>query len=243
MKNKVVIIEDEPLAVSVIERYLSAHPDYEVIAVCPNGLEGLKAIRELKPDLIFLDVQMPKISGFEMLELLENPPFVIFTTAFDEYAFKAFEANALDYLLKPFDEERFARALKKYEEMSGSGNHLNFEELPAREEDKGRVVVKKGNDIIILPIGEIMYFEAYDNYVKIHTSEFRYLKKKTLNFFEQNLAEKGFIRVHRSYLINSNMITRLEAASKDQYLVILKNGEKIPASRNGYQKLKEALNL
>src|SRR5206468_1217659 len=186
------------------------------------------------PHLIFLDIQMPKINGFEMLELIEQPPAVIFTTAFDEYAMKAFETHAVDYLLKPFTTERFEKALEKFfnhapvikkntENLIQSINHL-----PAQSE---RVVVKTGGKIKIIPVPDILYLEAADDYVKIHTKDGNYLKNKTMNYFEQVLPDKQFIRVHRSFIINVSEITRIDNYEKENHLAILKSKTTVPVSR------------
>lgn len=247
MIKKAILIDDEPLAVALVQEYLQAHSDIEVVKVCHNGFEGMKAILEHHPDLVFLDVQMPKLTGFEMMELLEEPPAVIFTTAFDEYALKAFEAHAVDYLLKPFSRERFDTALQRWRER-----HLPVQQAATREllqqhtsqpEEQQRVVVKSGNSIRIVPVPEIKYVEAFDDYVKIHTAEGEFLKKKTMAHFEQQLPATLFVRVHRSFLINIQEITRIEPMAKEQYVALLKDGTHIPLSKTGYPKLKEVLGL
>ena len=184
---KVVIIDDEPLAQSIVEEYLAQHADFEILATCNNGYEGLKAIQNHNPDLIFLDIQMPKITGFEMLELVENLPSVIFTTAFDEYAMKAFEANAIDYLLKPFSKERFDKAIQKFlltfhsSKEQGQKQTADFvAQNNISGENQHRIVVKNGADIRIIPIQEVHHIDAYDDYVKIHTKAGMSLKKQTL---------------------------------------------------------------
>lgn len=243
---KVVIIDDEPLARSIVADYLKNHNDIQIVAECDNGFQGVKAINEHQPDLIFLDIQMPKINGFEMLELLDQPPAVIFTTAFDEYAIKAFEANSVDYLLKPFSRERFASALEKWEkQFESKESNQRIEKLigdtPLQREESNRVVVKVGSEIVIVPVNEINYLEAYDDYVKIFTSKGHYLKKRTMNHYENVLDNTKFLRTHRSYLINLEQLTRIEPLEKNTYLAILRSGQKIPVSRSGYLKLKEKL--
>jgi two-component system LytT family response regulator len=247
---KVLIIDDEPLARSIVKECLQLHPQLQVMEECGNGFEGVKAIQQHNPDLIFLDVQMPKITGFEMLELVENPPHIIFTTAFDEYAMQAFEANAVDYLLKPFSQERFDRAISKWMELnkhqppvkaSSTENLLkHFAKHPAHHE---RVVVKTGVKIKIIPIYEIHYLEAADDYVKIITAEGSFLKKNTMSYFEEMLDAALFIRTHRSYIINIQQITRIDPYEKENHLAILKSGAKVPVSRAGYPKLKAVLGL
>ncbi|WP_339793333.1 response regulator, partial [uncultured Imperialibacter sp.] len=187
--TKVILIDDEPLARSMVKEYLSAYADIAIVDECNDGFEGVKAIAQHKPDLIFLDIQMPKINGFEMLELVENPPAVIFTTAFDEYAIQAFEQHALDYLLKPFSKERFDKAIQKWRGQQGGAQQGTTEllENTSLPEERLRIVVKKGSNIVILPIQTVHYLEAYDDYVKIHTKEGFYLKKKTMGHFEKVL--------------------------------------------------------
>lgn len=243
--SKVIIIDDEFLARSMVKEYLKKHPQLEVVAECGDGFEGLKAIQEHQPDLIFLDIQMPKISGFEMLELVENPPAVIFATAFDEYAIKAFEAHAIDYLLKPFDQDRFDKAVSKFmaqnrPAVENTKELLNDAQLPG---SNSRIVVKNGSKIKIIPVQEVLYLEAADDFVKIFTKEGYYLKNKTMAFFESFLPADMFVRSHRSYILNIQEITRIDPYEKDGHVAILKNGAKINVSRNGYSKLKTVLGL
>lgn len=239
---KVIIIDDEPLARNIIKEYLQSFTQAQVVAECGDGFEGTKAIAQHQPDLIFLDVQMPKINGFEMLELIDNPPPVIFTTAFDEYAVKAFEARAIDYLLKPFGKERFDKAFSKFLEQKNKISSSFAEEI-APPESQNRVVVKKGQNIIVVPVHKIHYFEAFDDYVKIYTAEGFYLKKKTMAFFEKVLDTTQFVRVHRSYLLNLQELTRIEPMEKDNHQALLKSGTKIPLSQSGYAKLKNTLGI
>ncbi len=247
MNYKVLIIDDEPLARSIVKECLQQHPQLEVKEECTNGFEGVKAIQQHQPDLIFLDIQMPKITGFEMLELIENPPHVIFTTAFDEYAMQAFEANAIDYLLKPFSQQRFDKAISKWMELSKKVTTTSTEHLlkeaakhPAQNE---RVVVKTGTKIKIIPVNDIHYLEAADDYVKIVTDEGSFLKKQTMSYFEEVLNTSLFVRTHRSYMVNMQQITRIDPYEKENHVAILKSGAKIPVSRAGYPKLKTVLGL
>ncbi len=243
---KVVIIDDEPLARSVIRDYLSGYPDIDVVAECANGFEGLKAISAFAPDLVFLDIQMPKITGFEMLELIDNPPGVIFTTAFDDYAIRAFESNAIDYLLKPFSKDRFVKAFHKWMELRKSKDAgKSIKKLIDKEnqvtEPVNRIVVKNGNEIRIIPTSDVFYIEAYDDYIKIHIRQDCFLKTQTLNKTELLLDPRQFVRAHRSYIINLNEITRIELIAKDSYEAILRDGARIPLSRTGYSRLKSKL--
>ncbi|MBT1689748.1 LytR/AlgR family response regulator transcription factor [Dawidia soli] len=246
---KTILIDDEPLARSITREYLQAHAaDIAVVAECNDGFEGIKAIAHHKPDLIFLDIQMPKINGFEMLELLEQPPAVIFTTAFDEYAMKAFEAHAIDYLLKPFSRERFDKALEKWMQQRGHADKSTQQAAILREEirqpeERTRVVVREGGNIRIIPVQDIHYVEAYDDYVKIYTAKEMFLKKKTMSFYEQSLDPAQFIRVHRSYMIQLTQLTRIEPLEKDTHVALLKSGVRIPLSKAGYSKLKSVLGI
>jgi two-component system, LytTR family, response regulator len=243
---KCVIIDDEPLARSLVKEYLGSWKEIEVAAECNDGFEGVKAIMQHKPSLIFLDVQMPKISGFEMLELLDPAPPVIFTTAFDEYAIKAFESHAIDYLLKPFSKERFDNAVKKWldgkSKNESAGTSIQNELLKTGEETE-RIVIKINGEIRIVPAKEIFYIEAYDDYVKIFTKDDWFLKKKTMNYFEKTLDPKQFVRAHRSFILNLSQLTKIEPYEKEGHLVIMKNGAKIPVSRSGYQNLKTVLGI
>jgi two-component system LytT family response regulator len=244
---KVIIIDDEPLARSIVTEYLQYHPDLVVAQVCSDGFEGVKAIQQYKPDLIFLDVQMPKINGFEMLELIDDPPAVIFTTAFDEYAIKAFEAHAVDYLLKPFSRDRFDKAIKKWKEQKNQPPVKATQELldeaalfPAQSQ---RIVIKDGSKIKIIPVQDVFYLEAADDFVKVFTKEGYFLKNKTMNHFEKLLDASQFVRSHRSYIINISQITRIDPYEKDSHVAVLLSGTKVPISRGGYSKVKEVLGL
>jgi len=242
---KTILIDDEPLARTILKEYLKAYPDIHLVQECNDGFEGVKAIAQHQPDLIFLDIQMPKINGFEMLELIDNPPAVIFTTAFDDYAIKAFEAHAVDYLLKPFSKDRFDKAVQKWLAQKSSSKNMQalLETTPQRPEEQHRIVVKKGANIVIIPVHKVHYLEAYDDYVKIHTAEGFYLKKKTMSHFEQSLNPLQFVRVHRSYLIHLQELTRIEPLEKDSHVALLKSGTRIPLSQSGYGKLKEMLGI
>lgn len=244
-KLSVIIVDDEPLARSVVKEYLSSYDDIDIIQECGDGFEGVKAIANHSPDLIFLDIQMPKINGFEMLELIDKPPAVIFTTAFDEYAMQAFETNAIDYLLKPFSKERFDKALQKWRSQNSKTDNMSplLEEVVKQPEERNRVVVKVGSAIKILPVQDIFYIEAYDDYVKIHTKDGFHLKKKTMNFYENALNKDQFVRVHRSYIISLQQLTKIEIKEKDTHVVKMKDGTIVPMSKSGYSRLKEILGL
>ena len=241
---KTIIIDDEPLARSIIKEYLQSYSEIEIVSECNDGFEGMKAIQQHRPDLVFLDIQMPKINGFEMLELFDDPPSVIFTTAFDEFAIKAFELNAIDYLLKPFNKERFDKAVQKFLQQSTNQQTQSVLETAAQSPgQQNRVVVKVGNKIKIIPVNQINSLEAADDYVKIVTAEGSFLKKRTMNFFEQSLATWHFVRIHRSYIVNTQLITRIDAHEKDSHLLLLSSGAKLPVSKTGYSKLREILGI
>jgi two-component system LytT family response regulator len=288
---KAVIIDDEPLARMIVQEYLQSYTRIAVVQECGDGFEGIKAIQQHHPDLIFLDIQMPKINGFEMLELVEDPPAVIFTTAFDEYAIRAFENHAVDYLLKPFTKQRFDKAVGKwldqYTAAQGSAptsagaanstasnasnstaNPPTNPASPASSEpgasttvsfgnktrdlldtaahspsQQQRVVVKTGGKIKIIPVEDIHYLEASDDYVKIHTHNGAFLKNKTMNYFEQVLDPNHFVRTHRSYILNVQQVTRIDPYEKDSHLCVLQSGAQVPVSKSGYVKLKAVLGL
>lgn len=243
-----IIIDDEPLARSIVIEYLQQFPEIKIVQECSNGFEGLKAIMQYQPDLVFLDIQMPKINGFEMLELIDQPPAVIFTTAFDEYAIRAFETHAVDYLLKPFSKERFQKAIEKFlnqaslQQQKKATSHLlqSSVEFPAQQE---RIVVKNGVKIKIIPLSEVLYLEAADDYVKIFTVEGHFLKNRTMAHFEKTLPPDQFVRTHRSFMLNIKEITRIDPYEKESHLAILRSGARIPVSKTGYAKLKSILGL
>lgn len=239
---KAFIVDDEPLAREVVKKHLQKYTDIVLVGEANDGFEALKLIPEVKPDLLFLDIQMPKINGFELLELLSENPSVIFTTAFDEFALKAFEVNALDYLLKPFSEERFDNAVSK--KRNSELQHETKRDIPLQIiHEQNRIVVKDGTEIKIIPIDEVDYIEAYDDYVKIYQGKKYILKKQTMNHFEQVLPKDQFIRIHRSYILNVNQLTKIESYEKNSYVAILKSGTSIPISRSSYSDLKARLGL
>jgi len=241
---KTILIDDEPLSREILKSYLKKFPELEVVDECNDGFEGVKSIQQHQPDLVFLDVQMPKINGFEMLELIHPMPAVIFITAFDEYALKAFEANAIDYLLKPVSEARFTKAIQKYLDKSQVHKPNDLLEVMAQTPaQNNRIVVKTGNKVKIIPTHEIHYLEADDDFVKIVTAEGAFLKNKTMSFYEQILDGQQFVRVHRSYILHISQITRIEPYQKETHMAILRNGQQIPISKTGYSKLKSILGL
>ena len=240
---KVIIIDDEPLARSIIKEYLQAYPNISVAEECNDGFEGIKAIQQHQPDLIFLDIQMPKINGFEMLELIDNPPLVIFTTAFEEYAIKAFDAHAADYLLKPFSKERFDKAIQKMLLQKNNTAQAVVSTALQTPTASNRIVVKDNGKIKIIPLAQVQYIEAADDYVKIHTADGNFLKKKTMQYFEDSLPQQEFIRIHRSYIVNAQLITRITPYEKESHLALLTTGVQVPVSKAGYSKLKMVLGI
>lgn len=244
---KAIIIDDEKLARDLIKSFLTECTDIEVIKECEDGFDGLKSINELKPDLVFLDVQMPKLTGLEILEVLDFKPAIVFTTAYDEYAIKAFEHNAADYLLKPFLKTRFFEAIEKVRDRianrSEDTNQLNnlVQTLVETKEILQRIVVKTGSKIKVIPVETIIYLQADDDYVTIFTKEGKYLKEATMKYFESHLDPDKFIRIHRSYIVNINDIIQMELYEKESYMVSLRNGQKLNVSKSGIKRLKEMM--
>jgi two-component system LytT family response regulator len=246
-KIKVLIIDDEQLARDLLKNYLSRDPRLELVGECSNGFEGVLSIQELKPDLVFLDIQMPKITGFEMLELLNEPPVIIFATAYEEFAIRAFEANAVDYLLKPYPVERVQVAVEKALKtiLAGNSNKEELEHLSvAHEEHSGllsRIVVKSGSKIRIIPVDTIDYLESEDDFVMIYCKEGHFLKQKTMKFFESHLDPNKFIRIHRSCMVNSSQIAEIQQYGKESWILLTKQGAKLKISKSGYLILKQFL--
>ena len=244
---RTLIIDDEEPARVLVRRFLEDFSEIEVLGECADGFAAVKSINEHNPDLIFLDVQMPKLSGFELLEIIEHKPQVIFTTAYDSYAIKAFDENAVDYLLKPFSRERFADAVRKVMERISTQTEQNYTEVIALAEEKTeilqRIAVKSGSRIEVIAVGDIVYLESEGDYVMIHTKTGKFLKEKTMKYFEQHLDPDTFIRIHRSSIININEISRIELFEKESYIIKLKNGDQAKASNSGYKALKDALKL
>ncbi|MEN3338783.1 MAG: two-component system, LytTR family, response regulator [Acidobacteriota bacterium] len=238
---RVVIVDDEPLARALVRELVAGHPGVEVVAECANGFDAVKAVSELKPDLMFLDVQMPKLSGFEVLELLGKDVPVVFTTAYDQYALRAFEVHAVDYLLKPFGPERFAEALSRARERLAGREALPVEALLAdvrpRQTPLERVLIRDGSRVHVLPVDRIDYVEAQDDYVSFKADGKQYLKDQTLASVEACLDPARFVRIHRSYLLNIDRIARVELYAKDSRVAILRDGVRLPVSRAGYARL------
>ena len=240
---KTIIVDDEPLATGLVSEFLRSSPQFEVVAICHDGFEALKAIQLFQPELLFLDIQMPKITGFELLELLDSPPAVLFTTAFDQYAVQAFDAKGLDYLVKPFSETRFAQAIARFLSQHKAKELPESVDYPVSEERSKRIVVRVKNEIKIIQTQEVAFFEAEDDYISIHTQEGKFLKKMTMKQLEESLDPDKFARVHRSFLVNLQEVSGLEPYEKESYLLRLRSGQKIPVSTSGYARLRQVLGL
>jgi two-component system LytT family response regulator len=254
-RMRVLIVDDEAPARALLAEYLAAEAGIEVVGACTNGFEAVKAIADLAPDLVFLDIQMPKLDGFEVLELLEPRPQVIFCTAYDEYALQAFEVHAVDYLLKPFGRERLAAALARARERlalaaarTGAGAPVpapSAAALSAAARAPGqhaeRVVVRDGAQVHVIPVERMDFVEAQDDYVAIHEGGRMHLKHQTLAELAEALDPARFVRIHRSYVANVERIARIELLAKDQRVAVLHDGRQLPISRSGHERLKELL--
>ncbi len=242
-----IIIEDEELSRKLIISYLRDFKEVRIVRECANGFEGIKAINNLNPQLVFLDIQMPKLNGFEMLELLDTTPEIIFITAHNEYAIRAFEHNAVDYLLKPYSRDRLMEAVRKALERIRSKQPAaeNIEKLISQPLGSTieRVVVKTGSRIKVIPVSRIQYLEAQDDYVMIYTEDSKHLKQATMKFFETHLDPQHFIRVHRSYIVRIDQVVQLEPYEKDNYVARLRSGASVKVSKNGMKNLKGGLNF
>lgn len=242
-----IILDDEELARQITKKYLEAFPQIEIVAECSDGFEGIKAIQQFKPQILFLDIKMPKLDGFEVLELIDSKPEVIFTTAHDEFAIKAFEQNAVDYLMKPFSRERFASALNKaiarIETESKAPAKIEDVQEQLNAEKLNRIVIRNGSNIKIIPIDSVQYIEAQDDYVMIYSSEGKFLKQQTMKYYETCLDPAYFIRIHRSYIVRIEQIKQIEPYEKDSFIVKTLTGAKLSVSKSGYKKLKEILNF
>jgi two-component system, LytTR family, response regulator len=242
---RVVIVDDEPLARGVVREFAGRQPGVEVVAECANGFEAVKAVTDLSPDLMFLDVQMPKLDGFEVLELLGRSVPVIFTTAYDKYALRAFDVHAIDYLMKPFSEERFAEALSRARGRLAGREEMPIETLLAEARPRTgpleRVLIRDGSQVHVIPVERVDYVEAQDDYVCIKADGRDYLKDQTMGAIEAQLDPARFVRIHRSYLLNIERIARVELYAKDSRVAILRDGRRLPVSRAGYARLAKLL--
>lgn len=244
-KIRAVIVDDEELARQIVREMLKPYADIEIMAECANGFDAVRTISELKPDLVFLDIQMPKLDGFEVLELIGRDFAVIFATAYDEHALRAFEVHAVDYLLKPFRAERFDAALKRARERIGQKLPAQPEQLAAAARAPGqyaeRIVVKDGTRVQIIPVAKLDYVEAQDDYIALASAGKKYLKQQTISSLEASLDPNTFVRIHRSCIVNLERVTRLEPFGKDTHVAILNDGARLPVSRAGHARLKDFL--
>ncbi len=238
---QILLIDDEKPARDLVINYLKGQKNIK-ITEATNGFEGLKFINAINPDVVLLDIQMPKLTGFEMLELIENPPPIIFCTAYDEYAIKAFEENAVDYLLKPFAKQRLLDAIDKVVSKPNVAMSTVVTSQ-IRQKPLQRIVIKNGKSIDIIPVGEICYLQSQDDYVELHANGKKYLKQQRLKYYESALNDNIFVRVHRQYIVNISYIKKLEKFGKESYIAMLKNGDSISISASGYARLKEVLNM
>ena len=240
-----VIVDDEELARAYLRELLEAHPGVRIAAECANGFEAVKAVAETRPDLLFLDVQMPKLDGFEVLELLDadRAPAVIFVTAYDQYAMRAFDAHAVDYLLKPYDAARLARAIDRAKERVGPRRLPREVAALARPagERPHRIVVKDGARVHVIPVAKLDYVEAQDDYAALHSEGKSYLKQQTIGELEALLDEGTFVRIHRSAIVNLERVARIEPYGKESRVAILADGTRLPVSKSGYARLLEAM--
>ncbi|HEV2691240.1 MAG TPA: protein kinase [Bryobacteraceae bacterium] len=239
-----VIVDDEELARNLLREYAESSAAVEIVAECSNGFEAVKAIAERKPDLVFLDVQMPKLDGFEVLELIGREVAVIFVTAYDQYAMKAFDAHAVDYLLKPFGFERFEKALERARQRLGErtppADELAAAARPPQQHMQ-RIVVKDGARVHIIPVDRLDYAEAQDDYVALHSQGKSYLKQQTISSLETALDPQQFVRIHRSMIVNLERVAKIEPYAKDSRVAVLTDGTQLQVSRAGYERLKALL--
>ena len=239
-----VIVDDEALARGMLREFLAAHADVEIVAECGNGFEAVKVVAEMRPDLLLLDIQMPKLDGFEVLELIGGDVTVVFVTAYDQYAIRAFEVHAVDYLLKPFSAERLAEALDRARARIAAK-----EKVPeglvsagrARHTPLERILIRDRADVHVIPVEKIDYLESQDDYVSVKTAGKSFLKEQTLAELETLLDQDVFVRIHRRYILNIARLSKIELAVKDNRIAILADGTKLPISRSGYARLKELL--
>lgn len=242
---RVAIVDDEPLAIAVLRELLHEHPEVEVVAECGNGYEAVKAVAELQPDLLLLDIQMPKLNGFEVLELVGRQVAVIFVTAYDEYALKAFQVHAVDYLLKPIGQERLSEALSRAVARLGQAStppiHALLTDARAVDRPLARVLIRDGAQVHVFSVEKIDYIEAQDDYACFRVDGKQHLKDQTLGELETLLDASRFVRVHRSFIVNIERIARVELVGKDQRMAILRDGTRLPVSRSGYARLSALL--
>jgi two-component system LytT family response regulator len=242
---RIAIVDDEEPARKVLREYLDSYDDIEIVAECANGFEVVKVVTDLKPDLLLLDIQMPKLDGFEVLELIGREVGVIFVTAYDKYALQAFEVHAVDYLLKPFTANRLREALDRAKARLQAKQLLPIEDLTRTARPDGphseRILIRDGANVHVIPLSKIDYVEAQDDYVCFRSEGKRYLKQQTLSDLESVLDPSQFVRIHRSYILNIERLAKLELYAKDSHAAILRDGTRLPVSRSGYVRLNSLL--
>ena len=242
---RVIVVDDEELARALLRELLAAHEDVEIVAECGNGFEAVKAVTEKKPDLLLLDIQMPKLDGFDVLELIGADVPVVFTTAFDQYAIKAFQVHAVDYLLKPFGADRLAEALVRARSRIMTREPLPVKALVSEARTARspleRILIRDKADVHVIPVAKIDYFEAQDDYVSLKVGDRSLLKEQTLAELEQQLDPGRFVRIHRRYLLNVARLAKIEQSVTDSRVAVLQDGTELPISRSGYAKLREIL--
>lgn len=242
---RVIIVDDEGLARDILKEHCRAHPEASIVAECSNGFDAVKAISDLKPDVVFLDVQMPKLNGFEVLELVDATFEVVFVTAHDEHALKAFDANAVDYLLKPFSAERFERAWQKATTAAARSDLPKLKKVASSlargSGHSDRILIRDGANVTVVPVSSVDYVEATDDYVAIAAGGKKHLKQQTLASLESQLDPHRFVRVHRSFIVNIDRLAKIERYAKDSRILILRDGTRIPLSRSGHDRVKSLL--
>jgi two-component system LytT family response regulator len=247
MSLRALLVDDEELSRQLLREYLASQTDVEIIGECANGFDAVKAIQDLQPDLVFLDVQMPKLDGFEVLELIQTNAAIVFVTAYDQYATKAFDAAAVDYLLKPFDESRFQTALNRVRRRlaENAGVRLDPGQLKSAAKVPGqfaeRIVVKDGSRVHIIPVKQLDFVEAQEDYIAIHSGGKTFLKQQTISSLEETLDPLQYIRIHRSYIVSLEQVSKIEPYTRDSRIAVLKTGAQVPVSRTGYLRLREAM--
>ena len=241
---RLIVVDDEEPARTLLREFLAARPDIEIVAECANGFEAVKAVAETDPDLLLLDISMPKLNGFEVLELLERDIPVVFITAYDEHALRAFDVHAVDYLLKPFTRERLDEALSRARDRIGSSGP-DLRQLAGSADPDGRnmerILIREGSDVHVIPVHDVDYIEADDDRVIVHAGGVSHRKMERLAVLAERLDRSRFVRIHRSYLLNVDRLSRIELYAKDSRIAILSGGAKLPVSRAGYARLRELL--
>ncbi len=244
-KIRAIVVDDEDLARQMLQEYLVEFPNIEIVGECDSGEQAVKNINSLQPDLIFLDVQMPELSGFGVLKKLEKIPFVIFSTAYDKYALQAFEVNAVDYLLKPYDRQRFnqavQRVLERIENNAPSNEQLQslINSIQMDKADTKRLWIKENGSLKPIKLQEIDWIEAMDDYACLHVGKANHLVNQTMRELEAKLGDKMFMRIHRSTIVNLDSIQQLRPIGDGSYQVILKDSTKLSLSRGQAKKLKK----